>query len=72
MAAAPLKGARASVIELRRVIAKDRHRRAWVVISGIFHGPEPFKDADIPDSLPPSMKECRLRTDRRRIEPRDL
>jgi hypothetical protein len=43
--------------KLDRLVAKDRQKRAWVVVEGVFYGPEPYKETEIPANLPPTMKE---------------
>ena len=46
-----------AIKELDRLVAKDSQKRAWVVVEGIFYGPEPYKEAEIPSNLPEAMKE---------------
>jgi len=51
------KDMRTAVRKLHGLVARDSHKRAWVVLEGVFHGPEPFEEGAIPTNLPPSMKE---------------
>ena len=44
-------------VELDRTIAKDKQRRAWVVVRGFFYGPAPYKESELPPSLPQELKE---------------
>jgi CRISPR/Cas system-associated endonuclease/helicase Cas3 len=46
-----------TIRNLDRLVSKDSHKRAWVVVEGVFYGPEAYKDTEIPSNLPPAMKE---------------
>jgi hypothetical protein len=43
--------------KLKQFVAKDAQARAWVVIRGVFYGPEPFKKAETASSIHLSTKE---------------
>jgi hypothetical protein len=40
---------------LRRLVAEDSQKRAWVVFDGVYRGPEPYKESEVPSNLPPPM-----------------
>ncbi len=42
--------------KLDQLVAKDRRRRAWVVLEGVFYGPEPYGDKVDP-KLPAPIRE---------------
>ena len=43
--------------KLNRVVSQDTmHRRAWVTIEGVFHGPEPYSDDEIART-PPQLRD---------------
>jgi hypothetical protein len=43
--------------KLDSLVARDSHKKAQVVIRGVFYGPVPYRERDIPSNLSPKMKE---------------
>jgi hypothetical protein len=54
-----------TVGRLNAVVARDARKRAWVVLDGLYRGPEPYKESEIASNLPPAMRE-QMRKDHRR------
>lgn len=51
--------------KLQRLVSEDtKHRRAWVTIEGVFHGPEPYSDEEIART-PPKLRALFLKGHRR-------
>lgn len=48
--------ANTSLEQLDQLVAKDRRKRAWVVLEGVFYGPEPYGD-EVDPKLPPQIRE---------------
>lgn len=54
-----------AVRRLNAVVARDARKRAWVVLDGVYRGPDPYKESEIASNLPPAMQE-KMRKDHKR------